>query len=268
MKRISVSIVFLIIWLVLFVGCSRELEPVGYGQDSGTGSVDTKCPDHANPDPGVSMQVVSASLTQYNAENYPYFSSAIDNGEVKETIDKFSAEGYALDPGNSYVVEGVGVPEGGTDSIAVAVVNLIMRFVADSSRSFVMISHITSVDHANLPVLVRTSIWSFVPPEYDAEAYDQVHLGTGEDGAERYLWVKEYISPFGTSTDNTVFLPVAWSWKRWIRCVAAESIAGCAAAAILCIPSGPAYPACLDIGCKAAVSFAVIHCTFREWGWA
>ena len=213
--------------------------------------------DFITCDSGERVQVISPTFLEYGAGTEDDYMRVLANGEVRETVDKFNDLGYALDPGNSFIIEGIVVMEGRTDSIDVKVVNVIMRYLPEITQSFVWIGYISSPSRPDLPNLVQTSVWSFVPPETDYWAYESIHLGTDENGVERNVWIKDYISPFAGKGDGYL---AAWSWKKWLKCSVKTALGGCVGAAIGCISSGPAYGGCLGTWCGGAAVGGMLYC--------
>ena len=97
---------------------------------------------------------------------------------------------------------------------------------------------------------------------------------------DRDLWVMEYPAVFLSMSNQPSlspgFLPPdpldpTWDEGRWLWCVFTTGLAGCGAAAVGCLLTTAAWPACTGAFCMAAVAGAEIKCTLdqvTDWlGW-
>jgi hypothetical protein len=206
---------------------------------------------------GEEVRVLNPQWFTYASSNYGAFAKALENGEVKATIAKFTAEGYQLDLGNSLIVQGQGIVEGTEDTLTVKIVNLIMRYLPDTTQSIIWISHRTILNHPELPILVDATICFFVNPGDDAASYDYFDFGVGSTGVSRGLWAKSYISPFGTSASMMAEKTVN---KKYQQCVTMSAAVGCAFCAWDCSLTGPAYLICVAACCQQALKAAMVAC--------
>lgn len=208
------------------------------------------------------LEVMKMGMYLYDDGGYSDITNALSLPEIQYTIDHFALDGYEFDPANSFVVMGSAVPEGYQDTVDVKITKLILRYLPDSTEKFIEISHIACINMPELPEVTVTTVNSFVEPNTDEIAdYDQFKLGVDDQGVERSLWVKNYMSPYSQKGDNNFATLFAFDEEAWRNCVLTKSISGCVGAMIGCLATGPGYLLCVTTGCLAAHIAAGVYCT-------
>lgn len=207
---------------------------------------------------GRQVTVLSPQFEMYTQSAQGEYDKVLESGEVQYTIAKFDSMGYALDLPNSFIVAGSGITPDSTDTIAVRIVNVILRYLPDSSSSFVWISHRTILGHLGMPPLVDATICSFVNPTVDIGNYEYVYLGADSTGVGRGMWIKPYVSPLISKGDVTV---ATKGWKDWGLCVVIGTVVGCVLCGASCTISGPAWAPCTVGCCGLAALASEIACT-------
>ncbi len=262
MKRLPIIIMLITALLNLTIGCSTDDKALTSSDQTSTleGAAQrsfevTECQT------GQIIHVSSLNLS-IDTEMLPDIELSLANGEIQATIEKFSDMYYSLDLANSFVMEGIGVPEGTTDSVSVKIINLIMRYDPDSLHSLIWISQISSPGRDDLYSYIQTSQWNFVIPEENSSDFEMIHLGTNDEGHECFVWIKDHISPYSPKGDASTAL---WSWKSWGKCVAITAVAGCVGSVTKCLITGPAYAQCMAAGCGGSVAAGVVGCALKEW---
>jgi len=213
---------------------------------------------------GKTTEVLSPSFEIYGSANAAEFQMILNNVEVRGTIAKFDSLGYALDLPASYIMQGIGIPDGSTDSIGVRIVSVIMRYLPDSTKGFIWINHIRSTDHPALRSFVQSAIWAFVLPENPVD-YKRWDAGPDENNQMRYIWTKEIILPFGSPEDPSIAaMKPMFNWRKWLGCTVAGTLGGSATAAVGCIASGPGWGACTALWSGGALLGSAIACAVGQ----
>jgi len=264
MKKVGilagVIVVAFLMAAVLYIGCSRENETGVVAPTGGAPAADAYTVTGCD---GRQVTVLSPQFVGYTQSAQGEYDKVLRLGEVRYMVAKFDSMGYAPDLPNSFIVAGTGITPDSTDTIAVKIVNVILRYLPDSASSFVWIGYVSSLDHPDLPSFVTTSIWSFVPPTVDPGSYTELYAGTDEHGRPYSMWVKDCQSPFDPKDANSSIS--AWGWGKWAACTAAGSLTICAGSAVRCAITGPAYGQCLAGGCAGGAVASAIGCAFAQW---
>lgn len=256
----GVIVVSFILAAIPYIGCSREAETDVVAPTGGTTAADAYTMTVCD---GNQVTVLSPQFTRYTQSTHGEYDQVLQLGEVQYMMAKFDSVGYTLDLPNSFIMAGSGISPDSTDTIAVRIVNVILRYRPDSTSSFVWIGYVSSLDHANLPKFITTSLWSFVPPVIDPDSYEEAYAGQDEHGRPYSVWVKDYQSPFDPKdADGSMS---TFGWKRWAGCMITNLLTTCATAAGACALSGPGWLGCTGTGCAAGALGSAVYCTFSQW---
>ncbi len=172
---------------------------------------------------------------------------------VKSYLNTYVSQGYAFAPEHSFMMEGYGIPDGGTDSMLVQFVTLVMTYTPDPASQAAYVTFTES----ELGYIIAPYVLSFVEPDPDEG------FSVETDGIWRLDYPAEIGHYRGRATDIGLSVDIS---QEYLRCVRNGTVATCAAAVVGCLWTGPGYPKCVAAGCTAAFVGSVIACAFIHYG--
>ncbi|MCD6248896.1 MAG: hypothetical protein J7J98_01020 [candidate division Zixibacteria bacterium] len=246
-KLLFVVIATMILGVVMFVGCDSDKGVYSSGESvSAVEANNTNQPESTYED-------ADNMYTWDDAYGQEIMDKAATRYTVKSYLDNYESQGYAFAPEHSFVVEGYGIPDGGTDSMLVQFVTLAMTYTPDPTRQAMYVTFTES----ELGFIIAPYMLSFVEPDPDAG------FTVETDGVWQLNFPAEVGHYRGRSTDGPAALTLL---DDYLDCLAEGTAAGCATTLLLCAPSGLAYPECVAAGCTIALIGSVIGCVFVVWG--
>lgn len=258
-----IAILAIGVMIAVYIGCDRH-NKTGVLTPATTDNY----PNEQTPDWGYTdeITVLSPETERYSAVNESEFSKVLQSGEVQYAIGKFESLEYSLDLTSSVIMTGSGVPYwpgAPNDTIEVKIINLILRYLPDSTSNFIWIACISSPNHPDLPSYISASALYFIVPDGNLNEYEAIEIGADEYGADRYIWIKDFVLPFDPKGNDGSL--ATWSWKKWGSCTAIGTAAGCVTSAIGCAASGPGYLGCLGAWCGGSVVGSAVACAISQW---
>lgn len=171
-------------------------------------------------------------------------------GFIQKIFDTFEPFGYEYAPEHVATMGFTAWPEGMSDSVHGTITYYPMEYVADAAASVAYIEYVQT----EVVSWVQPFIVSFVePPE-----------GEGYELLADSLWSKSFL-PTRTDSGKYQSLDMAASPKGFGACWLAGSVGGCTTAGIVCIGSGPGWPACAGLGCGGSIIGSEIACAILSW---
>lgn len=208
-------------------------------------------------------------------------SAALTSHRTISHIARLTADGYSLEPsrckhietstviGDSEETFGLWNPG---DTIPLAVTVLVFSRPADPGDALFGVVRVNVFDNTVWITQTEEVFYGDDPGAYwpDPDGYvEELGLELLPDGSYgRSVWMQSY-PPTRWSSVNEVmrsplFDPGRWNWKSWGKCVSMGTTGTCATAAIGCIFSAWAYPACLGAGCGAGAVGSLVGCSVGQ----
>ena len=244
-KSFFVVIATMILGVVMFVGCDADKGVYSSGKCVPIVQSNTTNQPESNDDDAVNL------YTYDDAYGQEIMDKAARTYTVKSYLDAYESQGYAFAPEYSFMIEGYGIPDGGTDSMLVQFVTLAMTYTPDPTRQTMYVTFTES----ELGFIIAPYMLSFIEPDPDAGFFVET------DGIWRLNYPAE-IGHYRKAMDGRAALTLL---DDYLDCLAEGTAAGCATTLLLCAPSGPAYPECVVVGCTAAFVGSAIGCAFATW---